>query len=29
MIGGLSFVFANPAMLAALVALPVIWWLCG
>ncbi|MCA1442807.1 DUF4159 domain-containing protein [Ensifer sp. IC4062] len=27
MIGGLSFVFANPAMLAALVALPVIWWL--
>ena len=27
MIGGLSFAFANPAMLAALIALPVIWWL--
>lgn len=27
MIGGLSFIFANPAILAALVALPVIWWL--
>jgi len=27
MIGALSFAFANPAMLAALVALPVIWWL--
>lgn len=24
---GLPFLFANPAMLAALVALPVIWWL--
>ncbi|ACP26096.1 putative transmembrane protein [Sinorhizobium fredii NGR234] len=27
MIGGLAFAFANPAILAALVALPVIWWL--
>ncbi|WEX76537.1 DUF4159 domain-containing protein [Sinorhizobium numidicum] len=27
MIGGLPFLFANPAVLAALVALPVIWWL--
>jgi len=24
---GLPFLFANPAMLAALIALPVIWWL--
>ncbi|HXV31230.1 MAG TPA: BatA domain-containing protein, partial [Sinorhizobium sp.] len=27
MIGALSFAFANPAILAALLALPVIWWL--
>ncbi|PDT54386.1 MULTISPECIES: DUF4159 domain-containing protein [Sinorhizobium] len=27
MIGGLAFAFANPAILAALAALPVIWWL--
>ncbi|MQW67985.1 DUF4159 domain-containing protein [Sinorhizobium medicae] len=27
MIGSLSFIFANPAILAALIALPVIWWL--
>ncbi|OAP38170.1 RNA-binding protein [Sinorhizobium glycinis] len=27
MIGGLAFAFANPAILAALLALPVIWWL--
>ena len=24
---GLPFLFANPALLAALIALPVIWWL--
>ncbi|NUS70269.1 MAG: RNA-binding protein, partial [Ensifer adhaerens] len=24
---GLAFLFTNPAILAALVALPVIWWL--
>jgi hypothetical protein len=27
MIGALSFAFANPAILGALLALPVIWWL--